>query len=105
VQDCELDRALASIFELVALGNRCLDQTAPWALIKRGELAAANSVLRHVLESLIVIARELEPFLPRSAARLSAALPTAAPTWGGLREAAPLPVALRLFPRRELASE
>ena len=97
-----LDDALGAIFEVVATCNRVIDQTAPWALIKRGELASAGSLLRALLDTLGVIASELEVFLPVSAAQLRAALLGGAPVSEGLRTDRQLPAALRLFPRREL---
>lgn len=85
-----IDEALDGVFELIAACNRYLDQTAPWALIKRGETQAAIAVLGSVFESLRILAAELPPFLPLSAARLQAALEAQ----GGP------PAALQLFPRR-----
>ena len=83
-----LDEALAVLWKLIELANRTLDRTAPWALIKRGELAAAGEILRAHLETLQVIARELAPFLPRAAHTLTQSLSS--------RE---LPPSLSLFPR------
>lgn len=86
VERFALDEALAAIWRVVELCNRTLDQTAPWALIKRGELAAAGQLLRDQLDALRVIAQELAPFLPRAAHTLTQSLDTLPPT-------------LNLFPR------
>lgn len=101
-----LDEALAAIFELVDICNRTLDRTAPWSLVRDGEQVRAGAILRGLLEALRVIARELQPFLPLSAERLQAALgaPHADPAWNALSEGTPLPAALQLFPRRDLAA-
>jgi methionyl-tRNA synthetase len=93
-----LDTALEHIFELIHAANRCIDQTAPWSLIKTGELESASRVLRCLFETLSTISIELAPFLPRTARELTHALritpegtlPTAAAT---------LPPSLTLFPR------
>ena len=86
-----LDDALHAVFELVDRCNRTLDQCAPWARIKRGELEPANTLLSAVITSLRVVGQELAPFLPGTARRLGE----------GLQAGAPLPAALRLFPRLE----
>lgn len=101
--DYSLDSALSALFSLVDLTNRTIDRTAPWALIRNGELEAAGALLRDLLETLRVIAAELAPFLPRAARELAAALRGAEHvpegTWNVLPEAALLPPRLQLFPR------
>jgi methionyl-tRNA synthetase len=98
-----LDEALAAVFELVAVCNRVIDKSAPWALLRSGAVERANSVLRSLLEALRVISIELAHFLPQSAAKLDAALGAPAATgtaWNVLQEATQLPASLQLFPRR-----
>jgi methionyl-tRNA synthetase len=89
VERFALDEALVAVWRVVELCNRTLDQTAPWALIKRGELEHASQLLRAQLDALQVIARELAPFLPRAAERLSQSLASSHT----------LPPSLNLFPR------
>jgi methionyl-tRNA synthetase len=99
-----IDDALAAVFELIAVCNRVVDKSAPWALLRSGAVDQANGVLRSLLEALRVISVELAPFLPQTAARLSAALvaPAAPGTaWNVLRESTQLPASLQLFPRRQ----
>ena len=48
--------------------------SAPWALIKRGMVELAGQLLRTQVETLQVIAQELAPILPRTAATLSRTL-------------------------------
>jgi methionyl-tRNA synthetase len=91
------------------LRSRCdrrsiaLSETAPWALIRGGDLASANAILRSLLETLRVIAAELAPFLPRTAAQLSDALQVpqhcGRAAWNALADGARLPQTLNLFPR------
>ncbi|MET0389886.1 MAG: class I tRNA ligase family protein, partial [Polyangiales bacterium] len=98
VQTFALDDGLAHIFEVVDAANRFIDRTAPWAAIRAGDLASARQVLRAVLDTLAVLATELTPFLPRTAARLGEALGC---HQGGLRDGWQLPDTLHLFPRVE----
>jgi len=95
VERFALDEALAAVWKVIELANRTLDRTAPWAVIKRGELEAASQLLRAQLETLHVIARELAPFLPRAADTLTRSLGT----WDALETGKALPPALNLFPR------
>ena len=103
VERFALDEALAAIFEIVDHANRHVDRSAPWALVRDGDLTRANAVLRTLLETLRVLAAELAPFLPRTAARLGDALAGSRAhdpcAWNVLTEGAPLQPALKLFPR------
>jgi len=109
--DCALERflvdeALDAIFAAIAACNRYIDRTAPWASLKRGQTAQADAVLRTALEALGVVSEEIEPFLPATAARLSAALGPYEQSSAGfyrLREQQALPPSLQLFPRIESA--
>ena len=88
VERFALDEALAAVWKRIELANRTLDRTAPWALIKCGELEQAGQLLRAHLEALQVIAHELAPFLPRAAHTLTQSL-----------SSPQLPPSLNLFPR------
>jgi methionyl-tRNA synthetase len=63
-------RALESIWELVAAGNRYVDRTEPWALVKRGETQRLAQVVYQVLETLRMIGVMISPFMPAKAAEL-----------------------------------
>jgi methionyl-tRNA synthetase len=63
-------RALESIWELVAAGNRYVDRTEPWALVKRGETQRLSQVVYQVLETLRMIGVMISPFMPSKAAEL-----------------------------------
>ncbi|HET8939151.1 MAG TPA: methionine--tRNA ligase [Polyangiales bacterium] len=93
----ELDTALDNIFELIAAANRCIDQTAPWSLIKTGSIASATRILRSLFETLSAISVELAPFLPKTARDLGRALHLTPE--GKLHTKATLPPSLTLFPR------
>ena len=63
-------RALESIFELVAAGNRYVDRAEPWALVKRGEQARLSQVVYQVLETVRIVGVMIAPFMPAKAAEL-----------------------------------
>ncbi len=99
-------RALASIWEFVAVVNRYVDTTQPWALAKdaakKDRLAAALSTLA---ESLRVLGILLAPFLPDAAAKIRGALgqrgepKLADAVWGRVAIGAPVQKLSGLFPR------
>ncbi|HEX2676666.1 MAG TPA: methionine--tRNA ligase subunit beta, partial [Polyangiales bacterium] len=67
-------RALDSIWELVAAANRYVDRTEPWALAKRGETARLSQVVYSVLETLRMLSVMIAPVMPSKAAELRAQL-------------------------------
>jgi methionyl-tRNA synthetase len=101
-------RALASIWEFVAVVNRYVDTTQPWALAKdaakKDRLAAALATLA---ESLRVLGILLAPFLPDAAAKIRGALgqrgepKLADAVWGRVAIGAPVQKLSGLFPRIE----
>ena len=88
--------ATAAVWEIVAAANRYVDQVRPWELARaeRGGTAGAGSQLDAALWLLIsacrTLGRELSPFVPGLAARISEACDDSA---GCLAPARPL------FPR------
>jgi methionyl-tRNA synthetase len=69
-----LDEGLNAIFRLSSDTNRYVTRVAPWDLVRTGRAKRAKAVLRNVLETLRVIARELEAFLPSTAHELQTRL-------------------------------
>lgn len=63
-------RALESIWELVAAGNRYVDRTEPWALAKRGQTDRLCQVVYQVLETVRMIGVMISPFMPTKAGEL-----------------------------------
>ena len=108
VRGFSTQRALASLWELVAAGNKHIDSEAPWQLAKdpakRGQLA---SVLYGTLEALRVIAVLLAAFLPDTSEKILAQIGNSAPTaplgralaWGQLAAGARVAKGESLFPR------
>lgn len=60
-------RALEDVWELVSLGNKYIEDTAPWALAKNpADADRLNTVLYTTVEALRVLAVTLWPFMPGS---------------------------------------
>ena len=101
-------RALAALWEFVAVVNRYVDASAPWELKKDpAKQARLNAVLYTLAESLRCLGIVLAPFLPDAAAKMRAALgQTAEPAladavWGRLSPGARVQKITALFPRVE----
>jgi methionyl-tRNA synthetase len=109
-------RALESIWELVAAANRYVDRTEPWALVKRGETDKLKQVVYQVLEALRMIGVMISPFMPTKAAALreQLGLPVLVPVagedvwpskWGVLPAGTQTKPAAALFPRLDKDQE
>jgi methionyl-tRNA synthetase len=112
VRDFSTQRALASLWELVAAANKHIDSTKPWELA-RDPAAAPRlaSVLYGALEALRVVAVLLAAFLPETSAAILAQIGSSAPTeplaaalrFGQLAPGARTRKGDALFPRVETA--
>jgi methionyl-tRNA synthetase len=80
--------ALDASWEYISRVNVYVNRRAPWALAKRGEEAALNTVLSYLAESLRFLSTLVSPFMPDSgqaiAERIGLSRPPAAVelTWG-----------------------
>jgi methionyl-tRNA synthetase len=108
MEEYAFQRALAAIWEFVAVVNRYVDASAPWELKKDpGKQPRLNAVLYTLAESLRGLGIVLAPFLPEAAARIRAALgQTGEPAlaeamWGRLPAGAHVQKIAALFPRVE----
>ncbi|WP_018348463.1 methionine--tRNA ligase [Longispora albida] len=63
-------RAAAGVWTIVEEANRYLEQTRPWELLRDGDTGAAG-ILGRLLATCRVLGRELEPFVPDLAAKIS----------------------------------
>ena len=106
-------RALEAIWELLAAGNKYIDEQKPWELAKRDRQATAR-VLGHICEALRVAALLLSPFMPATGEKIWTQLglewtPADARLGDGGRWGAagarPMVKGEALFPRVELALE
>lgn len=103
-------RALEAIFELVAAANKYVDQTAPWVLVKSGDITRLEQVVYTALETLRWVALMLWPVMPsksdqlRQQLGLEAVMPTVGvdgwpSAWGGLGAGLETQSNQPLFPR------
>ena len=99
-------RALAAIWEFVAVVNRYVDASAPWELRKDpAKQPRLNTVLYTLAESLRCLGIVLAPFVPDAAGKIRASLgQTSEPTladavWGRLAPGTRVQKIAALFPR------
>ena len=100
------NRALDSLWKLLATANQYLVANEPWKKLKDPEATRdVSEVLWDALESVRIVAVGLLPFLPKKAPEVIAALGAEVPTglvaleWGGLPTGGELPAITPLFPR------
>jgi methionyl-tRNA synthetase len=70
MQGLALDRAAATVFQLVDGTNEYIALQAPWHAAKAGDAEAVNRTLWHASEALRVAACLLSPFMPAAAAEI-----------------------------------
>ena len=106
MEEPAFQRALESLWRLLAQTNQYLVAREPWKLIKaEGASERLSRVLWNGLEATRIVAVGLLPFMPRSAAAVLAAIGAPVPEslsglrWGGLPTGVPLPEPRPLFPR------
>lgn len=88
--DYAFDRALEVMWNTLDDLNREIERTEPWKALKSGDLPALHRLLAPWLQRLHAVAWWLQPFLPETSARVTAAL-----------AAQPIQAATPLFPRVE----
>lgn len=114
--------ACEEILTLVRMGNKYLDEQAPWTLYKKGEHAAVGQILYAVLESVRIASYLLSPIVPRVSTAIyqqlgfsvdfsdsnlidvSITFPNQS-TWGILRAKQALPDPSPVFQKLELPSD
>jgi methionyl-tRNA synthetase len=105
-----LNKALASIWEIVSAANKYIDETAPWSLAKdEKDRPRLGTVLYHALESIRIIALLLAAFMPSTSEKMWSELGMEENlwdqnlrvngTWGGLRPGRKVSKPTPLFPR------
>jgi methionyl-tRNA synthetase len=72
IEAFDLRRATQAVWRIVDEANRHVERTRPWELARAGTKGELDAVLAVLLHACQVLARELEPFLPDAAARVSA---------------------------------
>jgi methionyl-tRNA synthetase len=108
MEDYAFHRALAALWEFIAVVNRYVDASAPWELRKDpAKQPRLNAVLYTLAESLRCLGIVLAPFLPDASAKIRAALgqsdapALADAVWGRLEPGARVAKIAALFPRVE----
>ncbi len=108
------NKALLALWEIIAAGNKYVDERAPWVLAKdeskKEELAG---VMYDLLEALRHVAILVSPIMPTSAEKMleQLGMPGEVPTgsealqWGGLSKGLQTQRGKSLFPRVELAEK
>jgi len=64
--------ALERVNEVVRLGNRYVEDNAPWSLAKQQQDARLDCVLYHLIEGLRLVVLQLAPFMPNKCAQMMA---------------------------------
>ena len=115
--EAEMDKyafqnALAEVFKVISRANKYIDENAPWVLAKSEEnKPRLAKVLYNLLETVRICAGLLTPFMPATAAEVSARLGSAAMDWDSLNVFGVLPAEVAtvngpaLFPRIDMEKE
>ena len=112
LDDLAFSKALQSIWEVIAAGNKYIDDTAPWALAKDpAHKERLGTIMYCMLESQRITHSLLAAFMPTTAAKalsclgMAGAEGEAAFTWGLLAPGTVVQKAEPLFPRIETKEE
>lgn len=109
----EFNAALAHVWEVMAVADRYINDTKPWALAKHGKMDEVAAVLAHVAEAIRHITILSYPFIPTTALKIwqtmgfdaLGALPgqriSESVSWTGLPAAVKVKPGQGLFPRIE----
>jgi methionyl-tRNA synthetase len=109
--DLAFNKALQSIWELIGLGNKYIDDTAPWALAKdESQKDRLGTIMYNLLDSLRLVGILIAPVMPETAGKILEILGcdpedlTLADKdrWGGLKPGTAIAKAKPLFPRIEI---
>jgi methionyl-tRNA synthetase len=102
------NKALQTIWELVGMSNKYIDETSPWTLAKDPEQKERlGTVLYNLLEGVRLIALLVAPFMPDTAGKIRVTLGEKSgdlimegqDSWGGLQPGAVIAKTAPLFPR------
>lgn len=105
--DMAFHKILQHIWELIAAGNKYIDETAPWALAKDpAQHQRLGTVLYNLLEAQRLIALQIAPFMPQTAEKILQLLGVSPQAnlidnsgWGELTAGSHIEKAVPLFPR------
>jgi len=72
IADCRFDRAMEAVWVQVRGLNQYIEEEKPWSIAKEGDDEHLQEVLADTVASLLEIAELLVPFLPETAAKITA---------------------------------
>ncbi|OQX65476.1 MAG: methionine--tRNA ligase [Desulfococcus sp. 4484_242] len=114
MRDLGMHKALMAVWEVIGKVNKYIDEMAPWVLAK-SETGRLGTVIRHIFETLRIVAGLLWPFIPESAQKIQVQLGLPCQgkdvtledlrTWGMERPVRLIEKAPALFPRIERRKE
>lgn len=67
IMNMRLNKGIEAVLGAVRAGNRYMEKTAPWKLVKEGNIERLNSVLYNAAEALRIISGLLYPVIPEKA--------------------------------------
>ncbi len=67
---CEFRAAIVALRGLYAIGNEYMTETAPWTLVKNGDMDAAAAVLNNCFQLIDLYARASAPFIPDASEKI-----------------------------------
>ncbi len=114
IDDLAINDGLATLWQLVSRANKYIDECAPWALAKDGNIERLQTVMYNTMEVQRIIALFIKSFLPQTGERIWAQLgiPVALDKqtiedtqWGGLQIGTETKKGDPIFPRIDLVAE
>ena len=107
----KFQNAVSEVFKVVDMSNKYIDENEPWVLARdEANLPRLACVMYNLLESIRICSLLLTPFMPDTAAKITAQVGSDKNTWddtvwGGLPKEAQVVSGENLFPRIDLAKE
>jgi methionyl-tRNA synthetase len=110
MQDLAFNKALQSTWELISLGNKYIDDMAPWALAKdESQHQRLGTIMYNLLDSLRLVALLIAPVMPETSDKILGILGcepeqmilAGNDRWGLLKPGTEIAKAKPLFPRIE----
>lgn len=107
----DIREALVQIWRVIGRANKYIDEAAPWAVAKEGNIEHLKTVMRTLLEAIRIIDILVMPVIPRTAEKIWDQLGQSdfssitfedATRWDGLAPGTSVKKAQPLFPRIEL---
>lgn len=107
----KFQNAVSEVFKVVDMSNKYIDENEPWVLARdEANLPRLACVMYNLLESIRICSLLLTPFMPDTAAKITAQVGSDKNTWddtvwGGLPKETQVVSGDNLFPRIDLAKE